>query len=341
MKKQLIIASAALLLGTFACKKNETSPLQNQGLETNQPTNEVEQKMYDLPTEQTTALIKTFKSQFTNSINLRSAQTSLALDSSVWLLEAALNYDFDSPKTTEIGYTDSLKFTTLITNNTVNGSDFGTAYSALANLLSQKINATTKIQVIDVTATIEEDAIVYACNVTLFHTTNGQRIATPCDPFTTETASPSKFATTFPSYSNVFLTCSNNPALDGPTEIKIKLNSCSFPSCSNGYYYTNITTINGYDNQLYNKSGISLSDFCLNANKIITATSLNSYKNRCNTLANLWKPSTPLGLSIINNYNIQLEITSLNCNCPNNYWAYWRLYVQYGKLNCNNGGGGS
>lgn len=26
MKKQLIVASAALLLGTFACKKNETSP---------------------------------------------------------------------------------------------------------------------------------------------------------------------------------------------------------------------------------------------------------------------------------------------------------------------------
>ena len=26
MKKQLIIASAALLLGTIACKKNETTP---------------------------------------------------------------------------------------------------------------------------------------------------------------------------------------------------------------------------------------------------------------------------------------------------------------------------
>jgi hypothetical protein len=26
MKKQLIIASAALMLGTFACKKNETTP---------------------------------------------------------------------------------------------------------------------------------------------------------------------------------------------------------------------------------------------------------------------------------------------------------------------------
>jgi len=58
-------------------------PLQNQGLEANQPTNKVEQKMYDLPTEQTTALIKTFKKQFSNAINLRSAQTSLALDSSV------------------------------------------------------------------------------------------------------------------------------------------------------------------------------------------------------------------------------------------------------------------
>lgn len=26
MKKQLIIASAALMFGTFACKKNETTP---------------------------------------------------------------------------------------------------------------------------------------------------------------------------------------------------------------------------------------------------------------------------------------------------------------------------
>ncbi|MFY7884507.1 MAG: hypothetical protein ACOVOV_06645 [Dolichospermum sp.] len=321
-------------------------PLQNQGLEANQPTNKVEQKMYDLPTEQTTALIKTFKKQFSNAINLRSAQTSLALDSSVWLLEAALNYDFDSPKTTEIGYTDSLKFTTPITNNTLNGSDFGTAYSALANLLSQKINATTKIQVIDVTATIEEDAIVYACNVTLFHTTNGQRIATPCDPFTTETASPSKFATTLPSYANPFLSCTLNPTLDGPTQVEIKLNSCSFPSCSNGYYYTNVTSrtidplsYSQYQSSLYYRVIASAGDYCLNANKIITAAQLNTYKSTCNSIATAFRPTTPAGLQILNNYDLSLMVTSQPC-CSFPRYAYWKLTVKYGTVNCNSGGGG-
>lgn len=319
-------------------------PLQNQGLEANQPPNKVEQKMYDLPTEQTTALIKTFKKELTSSANLRSAQTSLALDSSVWLLEAALNYDFDSPKTTEIGYTDSLKFTTPITNNTINGSNFGTAYSALANLLSQKINATTKIQVIDVTATIEEDAIVYACNVTLFHTTNGQRIAIPCDPFTSETASPSKFPTVLPSYSNAFLSCSGNPTLDGPTQVEIKLNSCSFPSCSNSYYYTNVTSLsfNGLTHpaRLYYRSITGTSNFCLNSNKIITASQLNQYKNGSNYLATFYKPTSPAGLSILNNYDLSLDITGGLCGgCP--YYPNWKLTVQYGTLNCNNGGGGN
>ena len=303
--------------------------------------------MYDLPTEQTTALIKTFKKELTSSANLRSAQTSLALDSSVWLLEAALNYDFDSPKTTEIGYTDSLKFTTPITNNTINGSNFGTAYSALANLLSQKINATTKIQVIDVTATIEEDAIVYACNVTLFHTTNGQRIAIPCDPFTSETASPSKFPTVLPSYSNAFLSCSGNPTLDGPTQVEIKLNSCSFPSCSNSYYYTNITTSNFsgfaqgiYQSSLYYRVIASAGDYCLNANKIITAAQLNTYKTGANNIATANKPLVPAGLQILNTYDLSLKINGNVC-CSWPRYAYWNLAVQYGTLNCNNGGGGN
>lgn len=300
--------------------------------------------MYDLPTEETTKLIENFKNQFTNAINFRSAQTSLALDSSIWLLEAALNYDFDSPKTTEIGYKDSLKYTTSIANSTINGNDFGAAYSALANLLAQKIDATTKIQVIDVTAEIDENNVVYSCDITLFHTTNGQRVATPCDPFTTEIASPSLYPTTFPSYSNIFLTCSGNPTLDGPTAVEVKLNSCSFPSCSNGYYYTNVTTKTfdglNYPTRLYYKSIPNATSFCLTTNKELNSTQLNQYKTGSNYLANFYKPTVPSGLSILNTYDLSLSVTGSTCGtCP--YYAYWILKVQYGTLNCNNGGAGN
>ena len=62
MKKHLIIASAALLLGTFACKKNETTlPLQHQELEANTSVNEIKQKMYDLPAEVITEVVRNFK----------------------------------------------------------------------------------------------------------------------------------------------------------------------------------------------------------------------------------------------------------------------------------------
>lgn len=322
--------------------KKKLPPLQNQGLEANQSTNEVVQKVYDLPTEEATKLIKNFKNQFTNAINFRSAQTSLALDSSIWLLEAALNYDFDSPKTTEIGYKDSLKYTCSISNNSVLSYDFGATYTTLANLLSQKINSTTKIQVIDISAKNEGDSIFYFCDITLFHTTNGQKIATPCDPFTSEIASPSLYPTTSPSYANFFLNCSGNPTLDGPTQVEIKLNSCSFPSCSNGYYYTNVVSksFGGYSDQLYlyYKVMYSYSDYCLSTNKQITAYDLNRFKNGCNTLANNNKPTSPAGLSIINSYDLSLVIDGTIC-CYWPHYAIWKLTVQYGTLNCNSGGG--
>ena len=345
MKKQLIIASAALMFGTFACKKNETTPpLQNQGIETNPSTNEVVQKMYDIDTEHTTEIIKKFKSKFLTSNNFRNTENSnsLALDSSIWLLEAALNYDFDFPKTIEIGYKDSLKYRVSTISNSVISSDFGTTYIALANLLSQKINSTTKIQVIDITAKNEGDSILYFCDITLFHTTNGQKIATPCDPFTSEIASPSLYPTTSGAYSNFFLNCSGNPTLDGPSQVEIKLNSCSFPSCSNGYYYTNVVSRQfwgyQYPQYLYNKTIYSYSDYCLNANKQITATDLNRFKNGSNYLATTYKPTSPAGLSIINSYDILLEIDGQIC-CYWPHYVTWKLVVQYGTLNCNSGGG--
>ncbi len=352
MKKQLIIASAALLLGTFACKKNETSPpIQQQGLEANSSaaTDEVKQKTYELDSEHTTELIKKFKGQFTNVSNVSKSNSNgntLALDSSIWLLEAALNYDFDSPKTIEVGYNDSLKFTTPISNSTINGADFANVYSALVNLLSQKINVTTKIQVIDVSAKVDEGNIIYSLDITMFHTMNGQKVATPCDPFTSETASPSKFATVIPSYANAFLSCSGNPTLDGPSQIELKLNSCSFPACSNGYYYTNITSVtrdpfntSAYQAYLYYRSIASAGDYCINANKILTAAQLNQYKSGCNTIAYANRPSSPAGLQILNTYDLSLEITSqICCFWPN--IAYWKLKIQYGTLNCSGGGGG-
>lgn len=344
MKKQLIIASAALILGAFSCKKNETTPpLQNQGIETNPSTNDVVQKMYDIDTEHTTEIIKKFKSKFLTANSFRNTENSnsLALDSSIWLLEATLNYDFDSPKTTEIGYKDSLTFTAPIVSSSIISSDFGTTYIALANLLSQKVNSTTKIQVIDITAKSEGDSILYFCDITLFHTTNGQKIATPCDPFTSEIASPGLYPTTY-GYSNFFLNCSGNPTLDGPTAVEIKLNSCSFPSCSNGYYYTNVVSksFGGYSDQLYlyYKVISSYSDYCLNTNKQITAYDLNRFKNGCNTLASTNKPTSPAGLSIINSYDLSLEIDGTIC-CYWPHYAIWKLKVQYGTLNCNSGGG--
>lgn len=330
-------------MGHLHVKKLPPPPTQltiNDGITSSNK--EVKQKMYELPTEETTMLIKKFKDSSKKTLYLRSSQNSLALDSSIWLLEAALNFDFDSPKSTEIGYKDSIKYSVKINNSKINSLDFNLAYDSLSSILTKKVNKTTKIQVLDVTARLEGESILYLCEITLFNKINSQRINTPCDPFTTETASPSLYPTSIPSYTNSFLSCSGNPVLDGPTEVEIKLNSCSMPACNNGYYYTNVITnsFNGlnFPSKLYYRSINSYSGYCLTSNKIITALELNQYKNGCNYLASFYKPTTPSGLSIINNYDLSLEITGSVC-C---YWphsVYWVLKVQYGILHCNNGGG--
>ncbi len=163
-----------------------------------------------------------------------------------------------------------------------------------------------------------------------------------CDPFTTETASPSRYATVMPSYTNYFLSCSGNPTLDGPSAVESKLNGCMVPSCPGGVYYTNVTTSQfsgiNFPSRLYYRTMATTSDFCLSSNKILSAADLNQYKAGSSYLANLYKPA---GKVILHTYDISLLISGTLCTpCPA-YYANWVLNVQYGTINCGSGGGGS
>jgi hypothetical protein len=240
MKNQLMIASAALLLGTFACKKNETTPLQNQGLEVNVPANEVKQKMYDLPTEVITEAVRNFKGINTlhtsnQSNTQRISSSTVQADSSIWILEAALNYDFDKiPVGSETSH-DSCGYETNCSNNVINSSDLTAAYNYFNHYINQKTSGTDKVKIIDITAYLNNSKITYVANITYFPDLS-QRTEGVCDPYSSGyTAYWSNY------YAHTVYGCATGN--DGPTKTEFRANCTVAISGCNGFYWANVSTL--------------------------------------------------------------------------------------------------
>jgi hypothetical protein len=332
------------MLGTFACKKNETTPpLQNQGLEANQSTNDVVQKLYDLNYSQTNAVVTSFKNQFNTAVFSKSTNNNavLQLDSSVWILEAALNSDFDSDKGDNEVFHDSLVITAPINNNTILVEDMGVSYLALKNLVSQKKSTNKGIELIDVKGRIDNNTIIYTLDIVFYNISSSHKTSFTfaCDPFYTEIASPSLSAPVSPNIYNHFLACSSNPTLDAPTILQNKLNGCGISLCAFGYY-TNITNLlfnasSGTNyNALYIRNAMLPADFCLTTNNTISTAMLNQYRGNIKNLATTNIPSSPANMRIVN-YSILYNEDFLLCSCANQkFQPLWKLTVKYAVLNC-------
>lgn len=345
MKKQLIVTTAALLFGAVACKKNETTPpLQQQGLEANTPSNVVQQKTYDLNYIQTNAVVTSFKNQF-NSLAFNkntNNNVTLALDSSIWILEAALNSDFDSDKGDNEVYHDSLSITSPINNGAITAFDINKVYSDLKNSINQVLSTDKAIELIDVSAKILDNTIKYQLDIVLFNKGNSFKKGPPftlaCDPFYTETAAPSRLAPVMPNIYNHFLACSGLPALDAPTIIMGKLNNCGLTLCAFGYF-TNIVDKNfyGYDypSTLYYRNGLLPADFCLTSNLIVGTAQLNTYRTNIKTLAIANIPASPANMTV-RNYSISYreDFTLCGCGANQKFSPVWALKVKYAVLVC-------
>lgn len=318
-------------------------PLQNQGLEVNAPSNEVQQKTYDLNYTQTNAVVTAFKNQFLVATHKKtSSQTVLALDSSIWILEAALNSDFDSDKGTNDVFHDSLSIISPINNNTISTENIGESYLSLKDMITQKKSTDKGVQLIDVNAIIDTNTIIYKLDIIFYNNSNGHKlISSPtlaCDPFYTETAAPSNLSPVMPNIYNHFLACSGLPTLDAPTIITSKLNNCGITFCPFGYF-TNVTTKNfsayTYPSDLYIRNSMVPADFCLTSNLIIGTSQLNTYRTNIKNLATSNIPVSPANMSI-RNYEIayQEDFTPCGCGANQKFQPIWKLKVKYAVLVC-------
>ncbi len=341
MKKQLIIASAALLLGSFACKKNETSPLQNQGLEASAPTNEVKQKMFTLSSDETIDFIKHLKNQFvTNSKQQKTVQNvgSFATDSSLWVIEALLNYDFDNANDPEPIGGDSLTFDIIIENeNVVANSEITNAYDYFSSQINAHLtsNPNERVKIIDVTATGNTNILNVKANVIYTANNSGQKVSSsPCDPIAVQ----GHWSGGASGYGYI---CTSIPGSQrGPNMCNRRLN-CSYPVCPNGYSptYSNVTTItigtnNGTYNPFHYYYGLPGTAPC--NTEYLTASHLNSNVSLAQSYAASNLPSSPTGM-VTTNYNFY---NSIGFPINGNYSimaGYWQLRITYGLPACGGG----
>lgn len=346
MKK--IILPALTLLFFAQCQKEKNSAAPTTLKTSNVSAKTVNQKMYDLSFEKTDNLVKAFKAQANPQNNTKqlTSNLTLALDSSIWLLEAALNSDFDEDAENNSVLSDSLVINIPIgTNGTVGQEDFNTAYLALKASVTPYKTSAKGVKLIDATATqLDATTLKYRLDITYFNkatAASALRFINPCDQFNTQTASPSKSPALPYSAYNHFLGCSvTSSLLDGPTIIKDRLNGCGISLCMFGYF-TNVTTTTFIGNPnlastLYYRGFLSISDFCLTQNSTIGTATLNQYRNNIKNLAIANIPASPSGM-IIRNYDIKyFEDFTLCGGCPSGqvYSPRWDLFVTYAKPVC-------
>jgi len=287
---------------------------------------QVQEKVYDIPTEKLITAIKVLNEPMNSTQSTARAfepDTDLAPDSSVWVLEAALNYHFDKVPNDHDVYADSVEFSApldLLTGvPTISPANFNDVYNKFKNEIVNKSAGPQKVKVIDITATIDYAAniINYKAEI-IFYIGSG---VSNCQPFTTQTA---KWSSMFWAAS-----CGAGPVLDGPTLMNQKLNNCPAynPGCNN-WFWTSVSSA-GFNGQTFPTQLFSASTpvpmFPCN---ILSGSQLN---NKVTGSISLAVGSAPAG-KLISNYNVTPAF--IGTATFNNGW--WQMTVQYAVPRCYN-----
>lgn len=247
MRKLILFKTTTIILFLFvACNKKEINIQNiNKSHEIQDKVESIDQKMYNVSPEQINASINLLNS-INNSNNAKNfmPESDLAPDSSIWVLEAALNYHFDKAPDDHDVLLDTCEFSTQITSvplpdgtmsYIVNASDFINIYHQFISAITQKATGPKKVKVIDITATIDfaNNSINYKADIVFYI---GSSIPN-CVPF------PTGSSVKFSSYFYSMFACGNSTAPDGPTEVTKRLNNCQGfePLCGQSYYWVNVS----------------------------------------------------------------------------------------------------
>lgn len=326
-----MVASATLILAISACKKGERTPplgncntVQSEQLGDKKP---YPQKMLEIKTEQAIKLIENFKAGiYSQNNSLSQARLveadSIQLDSSIFIVEAALNYDFDY-SIADTAFTtlptDTSEFTIPITkvNQKVNSDDLEGVYLQLHNHIEALINGRTKVKVVDLEAYISNNQVYYRAYIIRdFY----WMTVKDCMNFV-QSEYPDEF-------------CFPNSAT---SVIAYKLHNCKFLPCPYAWYFnvsslyvTNNNNSSNYSGILYYNSPIYYSsggpNWCDYTQ--LNPSQLTAYVNNIETYVNSVKP---IGKSVasIDLHSYKTPNTSIGWNYVT---VYWYMNVYYGQV---------
>ncbi len=339
MKKFIKQTIASVLMATtlVMCKKKDKLKEDSPYKITETNTTPVEQKFYNLDDETLKNCISNFMDYVSSNTNYENkvlnggvVDTPLPLDSAVWIVEAALNFNFDREKNrgvTSDTKVDSVVMTnpvTLSTEGKLSPGEVADVYNFFKNYCIG-INTNSphrRIRIIDVIASTSNDGrVAYFSSFVAIANKPVSPLPGHCNPYTNQTAMWSYLFTQ---------SCNPLTTNDGPTLVMNRLHCqiLNSQACYGGYlYYTNVTTAffnnssNTYPSALYHLSSAPLCNMTT-----LTGTQLNGYVQGCQNIA---IANLPPGPNIIaGNYYIQPAVFapfSLN---------WWNLSITYGKPHC-------
>jgi hypothetical protein len=288
----------------------------------------IPQKMFNVSTKETLRAIKKFKNLEVTQQNSQQRlveQDSVSLDSSIYLVEAALNYDFDFVnQNEEIAYEtapgQTSEYTIPITkvNMKVGSDDLEGVYIELSNYIESIINDSVKVKIIDLESYLmENNTVTYRATViTFWHPRDFN-----CSPI----ASSGRMW--------VLPGC-NDTDPSASAILQNHVNLCIFSLCPESLnFYSQVTNVFFFNNTGQNSSSLFYG-WATGPCPILTlsAADLNNRAAAIVTLGNANKP-TPLHKPT----SIVIIPWGMTQASQSVYWYHWSATMYYGvpfSTNC-------
>jgi hypothetical protein len=344
---KLIVLAATAMLAMAACRKDKTTSLINPTIRPTKAdfvddrSRPVTQKTYNLSSSEVIKVIKKFKHLEEANPNNNQARLieadSVKIDSAIYVLEAALNYDFDynsenaGDQLMDINQ-QNVEITIPIAriNVTLSSNDLEDAYTEFSEEISAFITSTDKIKVINVSAyLVGNNQVTFVAAMSI----------TEAEPF-----SPNCNANTNNLQAVIFGQL-NSPASD---KLQYYLRYCDFPInywCQNKFF-TNVVTKNftnvnnNYPSALYYRffpPVLATADVTL-----LLPAQLITFRTGC---INLIQNQITSAISPVTSLHIPTKVDITGYAIPSPGWqsgnalnqSFWNLDVDYAVPNarCN------
>jgi hypothetical protein len=357
--KSLIAVGALAIIALAYCRKDSMTDLPaGAKIPGQHASQKVQQKMYPVSPEQVATIVENFKNP---SQSLLVEADTIPIDSSIFVLEAALNYDLDWSR--DDNY-DTEDFTATIDvpvneqKQTIGRNDLEQAYMVMGDQIRSHITPEQKVEIIDIDASIiGPNTLTFSAAYVIQNIFTGS----PCGAvpqngqlFYTSLGAMNAIS---PSLQN----CAAPATIDGEAVLNQKLNCMRYMGCTSqggaGYAYYNVginyitsggnVAYNNYPTLLFANQMHNNCTWC-NTPAVdlqLTPTQLNTYLSNLNTYTTTTisaggaLPNPLSATAFYSRINCKLghliATGSWNAQCSSFYKSFgWDLKTTYGIGYC-------